>query len=543
MNYIKIFITLFAVLCSGIFSGTVSAQFKQTILFVPHDNRPISFGQTVDNIKALGYNVITPPQELIGNRDDLGHPEALQKWVAENAGRADIAVLSADSLVYGSLVASRKHDIPADVLQQRAVAAFADLHKKYPYLPVYVFGSIMRTPQTNAASSEEPDYYRVYGTMIARYTALLDKQEKDGLTGKEKRELASLKKSIPESSLNDWLARRAGNFEVNKYLISLAKDKSIAYLVLGCDDNAPYSQTDKERRELDQFAGDLNGTTYQSVAGLDELGMVLLTRTVNEMEGDIPFVNVHYAEGTGADTIPAYSNEKIKDSVKTHIKMAGGLQVNTDKRANFVLLLNTDKDGVTYAANDLTNTTAPRANTASFVDMVGKYLKEGKNVGIADIDFGNGSDNALMNLLWQKDYLAKLKAYAGWNTPTNSSGYAISMGMLSSYTDQNGTIKMLIPRYLDEWLYQANIRQQVANKLDSFKGEGDYSDTKTRTAQAQDYATTLMRQDVMKYGLDKFPDETALDKLEVRFPWHRLFEADVVIPAADATTATATSGK
>lgn len=530
MNYIRILITLFAVLCGGIFNGTALAQLNQTILFVPHDNRPISFMQTVSNIRALGYNVITPPENLLGNRDDLGHPDALAKWVSENAGKADFAVLSADSLVYGSLVASRKHDIPADVLQQRAAAAFAELHQKYPYLPIYVFGSIMRTPQTSAASSEEPEYYRLYGTMIARYTALLDKQEKDGLKGGERQELANLEKSIPQTAINDWMARRAGNFEVNKYLITLTQNKDISYLVLGCDDNAPYSQTDKERRELDKYAGRLEADKYQSVAGLDELGMILLTRAVNELEGDIPFVNVHYAEGRGADTIPAYSNEPIKDSVRTHIRLAGGLQVNTAKRADLVLLLNTDQNGITYAANDPGNTTELRANTASFADMAGKYLKEGKNVGIADIDFGNGSDNALMNLLWQRGYLPKLKAYAGWNTPTNSSGYAIGLGMLSSYTNQQNTIKMLIPRYLDEWLYQANIRQQVANKLGSFKGEGDYGDTKTRNAQAQEYATELMRQDIIKYGLDKLPGEAALDRAEVRFPWHRLFEAEVIIP-------------
>ncbi|WP_196596253.1 DUF4127 family protein [Pectinatus frisingensis] len=527
MKFIKFLIFLFFVIGGSMTAGTASAQFNNTILFVPHDNRPVSFQQTADNIRALGYNVITPPENLLGNRDDLGHPEALEEWVMANAGKADFAVLSADSLVYGSLVASRKHNIPADVLQHRA-QVFSALHQKYPYLPVYVFGSIMRTPQTSEASSEEPDYYRVYGTQIARYTALSDKQEKDGLTKKETREMDDLKKAIPQASINDWLSRRAGNFTVNKYLISLTRDKAISYLVLGCDDNARYSQTDRERRALDKFAGAVD--SYKSVAGVDELGMIMLARAVNQLKGDIPFVSAHYAAGVGADTVPAYSNEPIKDSVKTHISVAGGLQINNDKRADLVLLLDTDEKGVTYAANDPDNTLTPRANTVSFIEMTGRYLAEGKNVGIADIDFGNGADNALMNILWQKGYLAKLGAYAGWNTPTNSSGYAIAMGMLASYADKDETIEMLVPRYLDDWLYQANIRQQVANKMDSFTGEGDYGDTKTRITQAQQYATELMRQAVVKYGLTQFPNQQSLKNVRVEFPWHRLFEAAFIIP-------------
>lgn len=530
MNFIKIFITIIAVICSGIFTNTASAQFSKTILFVPHDNRPISYTQTVDNIRALGYNVITPPENLLGNRDDLGHPEALEQWVMANADKADIAVISSDSLVYGSLVASRKHNIPAEVLQQRAVKSFYELHQKYPYLPIYVFSSIMRTPQTNAASSEEPDYYRIYGTMIARYTALLDKQEKDGLTKKEIKELENLQTTIPASAINDWMARRAGNFKVNEYLITLAKEKAISYLALCCDDNAQYSQTDKERRELDKYADDIRGCNYQSVAGLDEMGLILLTRAVNQLKGDIPFVNVDYAEGVGGNTIPAYSNEPIKDSVKTHISMAGGLQVNTDKRADLVLLLDTDEKGLTYEANDPNNTLLPRANTVSFADMAGRYLQKGKNVGIADIDFANGSDNALMNILWQRGYLSKLKAYAGWNTPTNSSGYTIGMGMLSAYVSQDDTVKMLVPRYLDDWLYQADIRQQVAGKMNSFTGEGDYGDTKTRTMQAEKYATLLMHQNIEKYGIDKFAGQQYLKNVQVTFPWHRLFEANIAVP-------------
>lgn len=62
------------------------ASLNKTIIFVPHDNRPISFKQTADNIRDLGYEVLTPPEELLGNREDpYAKPEELSKWVIENA--------------------------------------------------------------------------------------------------------------------------------------------------------------------------------------------------------------------------------------------------------------------------------------------------------------------------------------------------------------------------------------------------------------------------------------------------------------------------
>ncbi|MDM8144053.1 DUF4127 family protein [Megamonas hypermegale] len=45
----------------------------KTILFIPHDNRPISFEQTADNIRHLGYEMLTPPEKYLGNRTDPHH--------------------------------------------------------------------------------------------------------------------------------------------------------------------------------------------------------------------------------------------------------------------------------------------------------------------------------------------------------------------------------------------------------------------------------------------------------------------------------------
>lgn len=530
-KYLKQLLCLFLMMIVVYVPNVVFASLNKTIIFVPHDNRPISFKQTADNIRDLGYEVLTPPEELLGNRENpYAKPEELSKWVIENAKKADAAVISSDSMVYGSLVASRKHNLSEDVVLAR-VHNFEKIHQANPNMKLYVFGSIMRTPQTSEASgSEDANYYAQYGTDIARYTALTDKLEQDGLTHKERKQLKQYEQKIPKVALDDWFSRRQGNFLVSKNLIDLARNDVITYLALGCDDNAKYSQTNKERRVLDNYGSDLGELKYQSVAGIDEIGYVLLTRAVNNLQGDIPFVSVHYARGTGENTIPAYSNEPIKNSIATHIKMAGGMKVNSDKRADLVFMVNTNFDGTTGAANDLNNVYIPNENIIDFVNMVDEAIQANKKVGIGDITFGNGSDNALMFSLYGKNLLDKLNAYSGWNTPTNSTGYALAMGMGANYTDRVGILKMLEVRYLDDWLYQANIRQAVANRLNSMPGEGDYGNTKTRTLPAEKLATEALQKMIADYGLEKFEGQSYVADAQIRFPWQRMFEADIVFP-------------
>ena len=116
-----------------------SASAAQKILFVPHDDRPVSSQQPAEVVAQLGYEVIMPPPELTTRPDDLW------QWLNENAPAADAAVVASDALLYGGLIPSRSHEIPADVLDAR-VENFKALHENNPDLKLYVFGSLMRTP-------------------------------------------------------------------------------------------------------------------------------------------------------------------------------------------------------------------------------------------------------------------------------------------------------------------------------------------------------------------------------------------------------------
>lgn len=523
------------------FSGIAAAKKKEapkdkgTIVFIPHDNRPISDVETADTIRQLGYKVVVPPDELLGSNSNLGNSDKLWQWLEDNTTvphKKDkkppykplpgikAVVLSGDAMIYGSLVGSRKHHFTQQKLLER-VKKFQEFKDSHPKVPMYVFSSIMRTPRTGEASgSEEPGYYFSYGTDIFRYTALKDKEEVEGLTKREKKEMKFLTEFLPQEAIDDWMSRRSKNLAVNKAMIDLAKAGTFSYFCLGRDDNAPYSQTHRESRWLNDYGRELGKTRFNNMAGIDEFGMLLLTRAVNDLEAVMPFVYVRYNMGEGARVVPSYSDEAIDKTIRSHVTMAGGVYVTTPARADLVLLVNTNPNGETYEANDAGNTEKSRFSTRYFMNMLEEELAEGRPVGIADIAYANGSDNALMAALRDKDLLFRLQAYSGWNTPTNSTGFVLGQGMLVPRMSDESRKRLLYTRYLDDWGYQANVRQNLSATLGYFKGQGSGGNLNEKRAQTEASATLRM-QTFAGWNLPKFLD---VKQIKVTMPWNRLFE-------------------
>jgi len=497
----------------------------EKILYIPHDNRPIVEEQTKVVIEKAGYEVITPPEEFLGNHESSGEPDKLWQWLTENT-KKDIraVVISSDAMLYGSLVASRKHNIDRQVILDRA-ELFREFRKDHKKLPIYVFGSIMRTPRSAQSSGyEEPDYYRNYGANIFRYTALEDKQEMTGLTKREEKELDFLQRLIPKQALNDWKERHEKNFAANERLIELAREKNFNCLLLGRDDNAPYSQTHMESRHLKKTAAGLERHKFQTIAGIDEIGLILLTRAINDRTKKIPAIFVKYNWGRGAETVPTYSDEPIGDTISAEIVAVGGRQVDDFRRADCILTVNTNPDGITYEAGSGYNESKATQNTKYFVDIVQEYLSANKPVAVADIAFANGSDNSLMELLKDRNMLFKLNAYSGWNTATNSTGFALSTGILSrrmTYADKKNLLTM---RYLDDWAYQANVRGIVAGQLKWLHGEGFYEELNDKIYTVSDESANLIEHFV-KNNLSSADIE---EDLKLEFPWNRMFESRII---------------
>lgn len=78
-------------------------------------------------------------------------------------------------------------------------------------------------------------------------------------------------------------------------------------------------------------------------------------------------------------------------------------------------------------------------------------------------------------------------------------------------------------RYLDDWVYQANVRQSVNSYLNLLPGSGDYLTIgDTKRPYIEEYGTKLMRSFVSD-NLNLFNEAV---NVSITMPWNRIFEAN-----------------
>lgn len=499
------------------------------ILYIPMDNRPVCLDYTLDTLKSAGWDIVTPPRSLIASRDNMGNPDALMDWLEKEAKSADAAVVSTDALIYGGLVSSRTHSFDEATLARR-LDRLVRLKNKQLDLRLYAFSTIMRTPRASSGGVE-PAYYETWGPSIFRWSELEDKSEIIGLDVVETQEKEALLAKIPQDILQDWLSRRDKNFNINKELVYSMEHDSFDYFVMGKDDTAPYSQSHKESRLLEneienRGIGNYLLENYLMFVGADQLGLVLLTKAINDQNLEVPFIFVEYARGTGPRTVPTYEDTAVGNTVKSHIYAAGGFPAKSKDRADLILFVNTPFDGVTKEASSPDNTYLASKYTKNFVGRVKKDLNSPNQipVSVADIEFGNGASNALVSSLLKERIGYRLESYAGWNTASNTIGYALSQGILGKKMSKEDKNRLMTIRYLDDWAYQANVRGQLYNDIIWPKNLSG-----VRLGSNEQMLEKAAYVDINQV-VGRYIPAVYLKSFSVDFPWDRLFEIEIVIP-------------
>lgn len=510
---------------------------RKTILFVPLDSRPITSNQTVASVKKLGYKILTPPAEYLGTKDYFGNPDGIWDWLdtetSENQDDILSVVISCDSVIYGSLVASRMHDFSNEILTER-VRRFVDFHDKFPEIKIYAYSSIMRTLRYVESGVENKNYEKL-GDKFFRYTVLLDKKELGLCNYNEKLEFMKLRVNLPMDLLNNWLVIRTRNFMVNRQLIMLANLGYLTYLGIGRDDNAPFSQTHRESRRLNEYSEKLVLDNFENLAGLDEYGLVMLMRAINDANNEKPAIFVEYNKGVGGDTIPLFSDEPVKNTIKKQISVIGGVEVDSPEDADLVLLVNTPEDGksinhyVVSLAEEVKESDSQRKNRAkqvasalNFVKLLEDYVAKGYKIAVADIAQPNGADDALLNNMRIRRLLFRLNAYSGWNTATNSTGYALAQGLIANKLSVNDKTELLLTRYVDDWIYQRIVRTVIMTDLAKVGSRyiWEFGDKKELI---EEDINDLMHAAI----LGCLPPFEILDGLSFTNPWNRMFETDI----------------
>lgn len=505
------------VAASALISLAGTPASAETVLYVPQDDRPVSLQYTVETAQAAGFTVLTPPQHIISGKSYQGQADQLWNWVEQNAARADVMVLSTDSLIYGGLVDSRKHNLPMATLQNR-LNHIKQLKAQYPTTPIYGFGTVMRSPRASGGGTE-PAYYVDYGPTIFQIAALQDKLDAGQLTAEEAAKLMSLQAQVPTEYLQDWFNRREENMKVNKGLIDAARENTFAYFALGHDDTSQLSQSAMEGRYLSDYAKGIAETKYGSFPGADQLGLLLMARARVDRTGDRPTFETIYPLGGGAQTIPHYEDQAVGKTLAEHVQAMGGTMV-TEGKPSVLLAVNTPLTKTTGESEAFENFPMISQSTNAFVDRIEQAVGQGVNVSVADIAYSNGSDNTLVGAFYKRDMLFKIGSYNGWNTASNTVGYAIAQGYLSKYMTPQAHKNMMIQQYLDNWAYQANIRKDIYRMQSSIRTDNvRYSGSDNQ--KYEEYLNERMQDFAEKYL--KVDPRT----VKASLPWGRLFETDI----------------
>lgn len=505
----KVLALALTALLTGLYADTEA----KTILLVPQDDRPVSLDYTVSTAEKAGYTILTPPKAFLSGKNYRGYPDQIWSWVLRNMNRADAAVISTDSLIYGGLVDSRKHNEDLSTLMARE-NKIRQLHIRFPKVPIYGFGTIMRTPYASK-SGVEPYYYSQYGNDIYRLSGLQDKMDNGSITTDEAGELLSLKLSIPTEYLQDWFKRRTKNNTINRMLIKDTRDGVFTYFCEGHDDNSKNSQSSLESRYLSIDASKLSETKYGSFPGADQLALLLIARYHNDVNHLKPAFSIIYPLGRAEDTIPSYESQPIGKTISEHIAAVGGTMAGK-KIPDIVLAVNTPISS-TGESGQFSNFGMLKQSTTDFVNEIKNITERSIPVSIVDVYFANGSDNTLMNLLSKNDLLYRVAAYNGWNTASNTIGYAVAQAILAPEMSEADHKNMLTEQYIDNWAYQANVRKNIARITEK------ETDNLVPTPEIKEE----MIAEVQEFAAKKLKLNPAT--VSANFPWNRLFEINALV--------------
>ncbi len=429
---------------------------QQTLLFIPPDTRPPTLEFPVKLAQAVGLSVFTPPLEALNDLNQPGSFEILKTWLLENVAKANLLVLSLEQLTLGGMIPARRVDDSLDeVLKKLELISY--LKTLNPNLRILAFGVIVRVAHGNDPLEEKP-YYSDYGDSLRAYSEAFDKFQRQNTREHEER-LWQITKTLPNAILENWLKTRQRNFEMHKKALGLTRARIIDHLCLTLDDTSTYGLASYDRRRLEARTDELKLWHKVDIyPGADEVPVTLLARSLQETPSK---VYVRYSGVNGAHAGMKYEDRPAGELIKTHLRAARCIQVDSLGEADFVLAVNTPAVTQTEDRPDFLNVDTATRHLPEFVDFIGQCLNTNKPISVADIAYPNGAEERFIKLL-ETLPLAQLSGFSGWNTAGNTLGSAIAMGILCQQINHRALwIEILFNRFVDDYLYQTLVRNDV----------------------------------------------------------------------------------
>jgi len=533
---------------------------QHRIALIPLDDRPCNTSFPVSLGRMIDYEVILPPRSLLGHFTRPGKSDEIGQWLRSVAPTVDCAVVSADMLAYGGLVASRTLQTPLEVAAQR-LETLERVRKACPNLAIFVFSVLMRHGIT--VTSEQT---RKLHEKLRRYSTLAG-PDSDGPSVRAK--LRRLEAGIGAKPLARYIATRERNHNINRLCVEKVASGTINFLALCQEDAAVQGVHRQEQQELETRARELAVTDSVSISpGADEAAMVLLARFVHEHMEDAPSVYVRFSDRAGAQQVAPFEDRSIAETVSAKIAATGCRRARSLDAANLALFVHVPP----HAAEGEDADTASRRRQLRlqrFVRGIRRHIERERLTAVADVAEPNLADPALTDLLFSRVPLHLLAGYAAWNTAANSIGTAlvhacmrrialmdkgafelkVAVGDLSQFEyltlfsslvdSERAHLQFLFSRFVEDSLYQTVVRPKAIEQAEKAVGANVF-ELGEHYGEVESFIrselTSLARELFIEHFLGRHSmslrqgDEkmdlviSELDIASILLPWQRTFE-------------------
>ena len=432
-----------------------------TLLLVPPDTRPPTRDFPVALAQAAGLDPLTPPKDALPVLNQPGNHEVLADWLRAHVGSADTLILSLETLCLGGMIPARRVNDALDTVLKR-LELLTELKRLNPALTILAGGVVVRVAHDDDPLEEKP-YYGEHGAALRFYSEAFDRYTLLQTADDEKR-LARAVAGVPEGVLEDWLTTRKRNHQMHLRALELVHEGVINHLCLTLDDTSLYGLAAHDRRALDARTDALGIWPKVDIyPGADEVPVTLLARALQKEPTKV-YVRCPSLSGETAQLL--YEDRPVGELVRAHLRAAGCVRVDTLSEADVVLAVNTPASKQASRQPDHATVDTAARHLPEFMDFIARCLDENKAVSVADIAYANGAEERLMKLLDSRVRFADLAGFSAWNTAGNTLGGAIALGLVSSrVVNRAAWVETLFNRFVDDYLYQTKVREDVRDKL------------------------------------------------------------------------------
>jgi hypothetical protein len=493
----------------------IPALLLAAIAFVPMDDRPVTAQLPVMLARIAGVAVTTPPKRDLGHYLTPGDADAVGRWLnrASHDRRNGAFVVASDMLAYGGLIASRVPG-PSYADARSRLSQLAVTRSLRPDAFIGVFGTVMRLAPTGVPAGST--YFAAYPVWqyLQQYANLHDPPLPPEVTQAQR-----LRDAIAPDTLAAYLAARARNLAVDRFLLDMAAEKTFDRLVLGQDDAGPVGLHVREVQLLQSLVRDRAiGDRVSIEPGADELGMALVAQALARSAHWTPRVAVRYSTSDGAAFQDPLEYAPIDMTIGQLVTLCGG--VRDDGSPDAVLFVRVPG---TNAAQD-----------AAFQSEMRAEIAAGRLVALADLSFlrSYSDQAAFARAILDSGLAARLDAYASWNTDANTVGTALAEAIAAGAGRRIGSYDALahrtftFVRFVDDYAFHDEVRPDLNAVLQA-------EHVTDHTLLPEEVAAPLSERDrallwnQAEAILAKLDPGYHIAALEIGLPWNRTFETRI----------------